>query len=269
MKKMGGCPGGGYKELQKRLLAAPQEVTCEVCIRNLKMKKFDEQELEAIIEDVKAGRFVKTSPVKKPKQKSDDEHAEGAPEDIKKEKEDKHRDPQESAKEVQAYLDSFEGIFTVLPAGSHGKRFPIRCNLCKTRAWPDGKVIEGDVWKLSSVEYFVGKHCESNKHQGATRRMEPGTIVVRKQPCGGLHTADPERILYLQRYLAEFNIWATYSNFSGSDKHGYSWDKNRQEWIIKSIHCLKEVEEDHFEFPTCTACLELASSHGVSWTHWA
>ena len=155
-------------------------------------------------------------------------------------------------------------MITLLAPGSFGKRVPYRCNICRSKKWPEGKVGELDVLRLGSVKNFLGQHFISQFHIDCLKKEkeEPAEDKVK---CEGLCVSSPTAgKLFAHR--EDFNIWATIANFEGCAKHKYWRDANSDTWFVRSSACLVDCSPNPgAEHAVCNTCLQLGGSHSVPW----
>ena len=260
MKKVNICPDGGYVKLQHKLLSS-KEVQCTACTTMLEDCKFEAEafhdfvlkwvngELSSIVEEGAVEALSNPAP-DKPQDSN-----EGALDEEGGEPEDKRG-------AALAFLKTFEPMLTLLEPGQFGKNTPVRCNLCVSEKWKEGKVIECNVLRVGSLKHFIRQHFKCRQHLDALRgkKETPGDMV----PCTGLCINDPVA-QKLHQHRSEFKIWASLANFHECAKHSYWFDANEDSWIIRSHHCLKECPvKEATEHNTCEKCIQLGSAHGVA-----
>lgn len=117
------------------------------------------------------------------------------------------------------------------------------------------------------MRHFVGQHVECSTHQRLARQQQLATeeiVAARKVPCEGLCVDDEEQANQLYSSRAEFHLWATYSNFTGSAKHSYWHSANEGSWFVSSTTCLQECDErPSMQRQVCQRCVSLGKAHGV------
>ena len=261
MKKVNGCPDGGYVKLQCKLMSN-QEVKCEACKILMQEKRFNPQDLESHLKkggggdggddgDAPGDLPVKVDAKPKPKhgQKDDDETV------------------KDRREEALAWLRTMEPVISVLEVGSFGKKFPFRCNLCKSPHHPEGKVGELGAMSLGSVKHFVTQHMKSAKHiENRDRDLrEPEDLEQARAQCEGLCVShESAGQLYLHR--TEFELWASLANFQGCAAHQYDRDATSGTWRAKSKSCEGECPvRPNADRQICHQCMMLGSGHSAAW----
>ena len=271
MKKINICSDGGYQKMQLKFLSQV-EVKCDVCKALLNEHGFNEQDLDKCITDVLSGARVMGVLPQIPLPLSDQQDPDEAQREqqLPKDQEQKGKQTDEIDKRVAAmnWLRTLAPTCTVLPAGSFGRKYPVQCNICKTKKQPTGKIIELVQMTVDSARYYIGQHYKSGQHQRAMQDIqheEDNAITVERSQCEGLSISDSEQARKLHTYQAEFRIWAMHSNFEGSARHSYTQSATEGDWNVRSQHCLKETPtRPGFEHQVCSKCHELGGAHGVS-----
>ena len=256
-KKVNKCLDGGYKSFMLRIISRGQ-MNCAICEAAFRAKEVDYAQVDLAVQEWLAGKRPETfvqRPVQKEKQE-DQVDTEGEIEKAEK---------IDDRAEAHAFLKTLEPHLVLLPAGSFGKRIPLKCNVCKTPGWPDGKVLELDVMKLNSVTRFASQHINGTCHQRSLRRASEGPIVVQMVDCQGLCVTDHTLANKLYQYRNEFSLWAQHANFAGCARHSYSLHATTGQWMVRSAYCLKQCRPRDAEIQTCDKCQELGGSRGVSW----
>ena len=150
-----------------------------------------------------------------------------------------------------------------LPGGSFGKRVPVQCTLCKSKTWPEGKVVECNQLKVYNLQYFLGSHSTSSGHQKALVRDSQPVVAAHKSKCEALCIESPMADkLYMFR--DEFRLWAEHTNFENMAKHSYWQAPNSTTWFVRSADC--EQECDHRpgnDYQVCRECLDLGHGQRV------
>ena len=251
---MNACPDGGYVKLQYKLLS-DSEITCAACQQFLEERRFVpgdfKNSLTNGINEAASQGSAESPPVKKSKRKTG-----GA--------EDDDAEQQDSREEALAWLRTMEPVISVLEPGTFNKKFPFRCNLCKSPQYPEGKVGELSAMTLGSVKHFVGQHLKSGKHVENAERG-PEDLVRPKAPCEGLfvgHRTSGQLFLH----KAEFHLWASIANFQGCASHQYDHDATSGSWFVTAKNCEGQCSiRRNAERQICDQCMMLGSSHSVSW----
>eukprot|EP00435_Cladocopium_sp_Y103_P020860 s3829_g5.t1 len=261
-KKANMCTDGGFVKLQNKLLL-DKPIGCHSCQALLTDCKFDADEfhdfvlkwmsgdMKSTIGDHAAEILSKVEPPKVEKPQAEEGDGSGSEDD----------QPEDRREAAMAYLKTVEPMITLLESGQFGKTCPVRCNLCRSTKWPEGKVIECNTLRAGSLRHFIGQHFKSRQHLDA---LQDKTETPQKMvPCRGLCVNDPGSAkLWMHR--SEFKIWASLANFHGCAKHTYWFDANEDSWWIRSFHCLKDcVGDEESERNACVKCRQLGQSHGV------
>lgn len=180
----------------------------------------------------------------------------------------KHDDPAEDQEKlIRDWVRTLEPIITMLPAGTHNKRVPYQCSICKTATWPGGKVGEADQMRLSSVQHYIGRHLRSDTHvrnqRLAEEVIEDHEIEV---PCDGISPSDPATGGALVPLVWEAKLWCSMANFVELAKHSYTYDANEDSWTIRAADCLQQTQQnsvDPNQRHACAKCKSLASPRGI------
>eukprot|EP00435_Cladocopium_sp_Y103_P036995 s1840_g9.t1 len=272
-KKVNKCPDGGYKMLQLKIMGN-REIKCKICQGLLEEYKFSQADCER----AQLGELDETMPQsqenQQPLHEAPSKSGEIMPQpDGKKGRQQKAAEDDASDDNDNRYtrfdaislLKSYEPMFTMLPAGTCGKKVPVRCNVCKSRSWPDGKVLEIGKLKEYMVKHFIKQHISLSTHFRHAKKMQEPNISLDRVPCQGLNIQDSENAGVLYTFRAEFDLWATYSNFADCAKHSYSRDSNNGPWTARSYHCegLCDVRPS-YDRQVCKKCLELGDRHGAT-----
>ena len=281
-KKVNACPDGGYKKLQLKILGN-REIKCKICKLLMDDYKFSQEDCERAqlgeLDDIADQVLVDVNQENQQEEKKGEingnqqHQQEEKKGEIHRNRRRQQEDEDESSDdnnnrytrvEAAMYLKSFEPMFTLLPAGSFGKKVPVRCNICKSKSWPNGKVLEMGKLRPYMVKHFVKQHMQSSTHFRHAKKLEEPVITVDKAPCQGLNIEDEENANMLYTYRAEFELWATYSNFADCAKHEYTREKNNGPWTARSYHCLGMCHmRPNVERQVCPKCLELGDRHGA------
>lgn len=180
--------------------------------------------------------------------------------------EDLSDDEENPGEDPFAWARTLYPTISLLPPGSHGKRLPYRCNLCKTRTWPQGKVGELSKPKKKSIKHFIKQHLKSSAHQRRVREMHkleaPPVPDRQLVPCEGLGVDDPQVSGALLKYSREFSIWAPMTS-SKFQKNIYYKDDSGG-WCCRASNCSEMCQRVATrERQVCEECLKLGSGHGV------
>ena len=265
MKRVMHCDEGGFVSMQLHLIQG-KEIKCAGCRKLLDSKGFDMDKYQADVDAYLEGDRAMTREMEWKQKIADGEEAKPKSPEQKK---DENIEPDSLAEEsrIQELLQSVEGVITLLPPGSFGKKLPYRCRVCKTREFPEGKV--GDLVKrrFKDMMYFLSKHLQCPMHQKYLRKSEQPHVTAhgaegeeKMERCKGLCVEDALNAGHLYRFRKEFDIWAIFANISERASHSYWLDKNTGAWHIKSHKCLGEVPEYHDQ---CQECRKLGEANGA------
>lgn len=263
MKKVNICSDGGYVKLQHKLLCS-NEIKCCACKTMLEECNFDADafnefvlkwvngELSSIVDERAAEVLANPEPQPEKAQ------------DANEEANDDEETAEDKREAALAFFKTFEPMLTLLEPGQYGKQCPVRCNLCISEKWKEGKVIECSVLRVGSLKHFIRQHFKCRQHLDALRDKKQ--VTGNKTPCVGLHINDPVAGK-LYQHRSEFKIWASLANFHDCAKHTYWFDANEDSWCIRAQNCLKECElKESTENNTCEKCIQLGSAHGAART---
>ena len=180
LKKVWHCDGKGYIALQQTLLDGKQ-TCCKSCSTLLVQCKFDQAAMEAEVIKAMQAEAPGHDPEEAPEKPSG---ASGQPD-----QDQDHDQPDAEPEDPMEWVKSLEPVIVQLPPGTHGRKFPFRCTICKTRRQPDGKLLEGVKGNGSSIRGFLQKHIDTPTHQGnleTYNAMPPGNEDVAEVPCEAL-----------------------------------------------------------------------------------
>jgi len=166
VKKTWDCPGGGFVQLQQRLIEQ-KEIKCQMCCMVLAQLKFDASDLERAVQSQMTALVAG--------EKSAGQDGTGA------EKQDEEQDEKQDEKEADqaevplpldpfAYAKSLHPIIELLTPGTSGKKYPYRCTVCTTRRQPQGKIGELAAAKPATIRHFLERHLDSVSHRHALQR---------------------------------------------------------------------------------------------------
>lgn len=266
MRKINSCAHGGFTAVQLRLLQG-QEIQCAACLSHLEQGKFDAEMLNnAVVAWLQGDKSVARGDGGVQAEKLRQEALNlGQKKKTENKEEDEECDKDDEAR-IAEYLSSFEPIISILPSGTRGKRIPARCNICRTRNFPNGKIIELGKRKLSTMTYFLENHLYSNMRLQNMAKHETIDASLEKVPCEALCVKDAHAgSLFVHHEL--FGIWARMANFAECASHHYWFDSNLDSWFARSSKCLQETDRQGEGRQTCSACLDLGRPHGAPWQH--
>ena len=174
MRKAWKCDGNGYVALQQTLLDGKQ-VSCESCKKLLIQCNFDQAKMDAeVVQGVQQGNSGGDP----------EEAAAQEPADNKQPVDEPAAEPADP----MAWVRSLEPTIIQLPAGTHGRKFPFRCTVCKTRRQPDGKLLEAVSSKPCIIRSWLQKHIDTPSHANnleAYNAMPPCNEEESEVPCEG------------------------------------------------------------------------------------
>ena len=270
LRKINACIGGGFRALQQHLLQQKEEFKCDVCMEMLKKANFVASDLQEAMQARIRGEKMQPADGDVPEVLPDQNAEKTQPKRKKMSQGDEAADENDVGPAAcKEYLQEFWPTIELLPPGSFNKKVPYRCTVCRSRHQPNGKVGDLVKMRLWSVKCFLQKHLDSQTHKDAVARKD---VVVRDEeeakmvPCEGLCINDEPTAGKLYLYRKEFELWASVANFESCAKHSYWHDGNLGSWFVRSASCDKTtLETPDMDRQTCGTCLQLGSSHGVSW----
>lgn len=264
MKKVLCCADNGYANIQLKLVSGAER-KCEFCKKLFQNHKFSEDDLQreiAAFLDGEKQKELDPEDVPAPLVSTKRRRARKRDEDGDDDEEDETA--AQSQQRAVAWLQTLEPTVSLLPAGSFGKKVPLRCHLCVSRKWPQGKVLEMSRLRHSSVKNFVTSHFRSGQHKRAAAHKSVA-VAAEMVECIGLCVSNEETAGRLYTLRVEFDLWATHSNMEDYGKHAYSYDKGTSSWTIRAHDCLKEFEHSHSDAPlVCQNCQKLTAASSVS-----
>lgn len=272
MRKIIECKAGGLMKMRLNLIEG-KPVECTACQALLQEHGFEQSKLdESITAWISGDKSVATSREQsqvEPPQKRIKEKPENSTN--KKRKADHDADVKQDRLEeenaIQEYLRSFEPTITLLAPGTHGKKHPYRCNVCKTKAWPDGRVGDLVQRKFNMVTTFLHNHISSSMHQKYLQRAHEIQVDHQQAvPCRGLCVNDEVNAGKLFQHRDLFGMWASMANLEEHAKHTYWHEGNDNAWYVRSLNCKKECDPKNGEEDSsiCKECLSLAGPRSVS-----
>ena len=178
MKKVNKCIGAGYKVLQLNLLAGT-ESKCPVCQDLLKRHDVTDEGLQEVVWQFLSSSAKIPMPSAAPTCAADDALALASHSSEIKQEPLQGPEEESSRTLALAYLKTLEPTMTLLAAGSFGKRVPVRCNICKPKTWPDGRVLE-----LGNLQV---NQCETFHHAAPVQPAPSQQHVAAREsgPCRG------------------------------------------------------------------------------------
>ena len=161
MKKVNKCVGAGYKVLQLNLLAGT-ESKCPVCQDLLKRHDVTDEGLQEVVWQFLSSSAKIPMPSAAPTCAADDALALASHSSEIKQEPLQGPEEESSRTLALAYLKTLEPTMTLLAAGSFGKRVPVRCNICKPKTWPDGRVLELGNLQVNNVKHSSRSTCPAS-----------------------------------------------------------------------------------------------------------
>ena len=255
------------KHLREKLCQDPFfKTSCPICTKSLESRSFDPEELcrrfeDALKEDAaqEANQPEEADEERPEPLPLEDGEAPGA--NIPQQQQDQDEvDPFRYARKFEAYMD-------LLEPGSHGKRYPMRCRLCKSRKSPQGKIFELSEPRHRCVKHFIDQHVDGVIHvQNLANIQEiPDQPMpeVHQVPCEGFCLEDESKGS-LKECTLEFQLWTSFSNFQRYARRKYWQDATSNTWFIRAQSCTKEcVQPPGQRRPMCNECFKLSTSKGI------
>ena len=262
LKKAWVCEDGGFVQLQSALILG-SEIKCNVCKEFLEAYKFDRSAFRKVIDTHFCSDEDERRPHGEPEPRGDNLESEKE----EKRKADARADFEKFRGDPWALMSSMKPIITLLPPGTANKALPFRCNICKSRRNPDGKLCDlvSGTWK--SVYYFLHQHIDRPVHQGnlAAYVAESEGTSTRVVECEGLCIDDPLVGRCLYRYREEFKLWTEYANFKErGTKHVYWRLASEDVWFVRSSSCDKSCQYvEGRRHQVCERCFNLGDAKSI------
>ena len=264
LKKVWVCEDGGFVQLQSALISG-SEINCKVCKELLDAYKFDKSAFRKVIDtSFCCDEDEPSRPDAEPEPHGDNQGSETE----EKRKADANTDFAKFLGDPWALLNSLKPIITLLPPGTANKALPFRCNVCKSRRNPDGKICDlvHGTWK--SVYYFLHQHIDRPVHKSnlAAFLAESNGTSSRVVECEGLCIDDPLVARCLYRYREEFKLWTEYANFKErGTKHQYWRVASEDVWFARSSLCDKSCEYvEGRRHQVCEHCFALGKARSIA-----
>ena len=284
-KKVNKCPQGGLRKLREKMVNPDEitEITCQACLELFKINRFDKDRLREILENAanpdaeapKPSGAEQGNP-EQSKAEQHDKQNRGKEKRTQKKSNKRRKKKDESDSDVsdgmndencKAVAKEYEPHIVLLEPGSHGKKYPYQCLVCKTAQQPDGKIGELGKWRPYSVRTFLEQHASGPTHKDNVEKAELGIIQEADAPmvpCEGLSMDHPEDRSVLHAYKEEFTTWASFANFQETAVHSYWKDPDEHDWRVRARQCLKEVKKDpNRERQVCKECLKLCKGTSI------
>lgn len=234
-------------------LIANEDLPCKACARLLEECGVEREALKAFLDAAPDNHTTSDAVSKEPS-------ANSPPEDAEQSEKEKVKDTMSGME----YAKSMDPIMVLLEPGSYGKKFPMRCTICRSKAAPAGRVMDLTTMKYKTVKHFVDRHTSCSKHQLALaqKKMESPGPDIAVTECQALQVNDPLTGGHLHDCRAEFELWTSMAFFQFA-KHSY-WQEPGEGWFVRSVTCAKEVAVDpKCKRSVCNECLKLGSSNSV------
>lgn len=274
MKKVNACSDGGFLKLQAKLLSGSDgDVKCVAC-RDLLDKHWTRSDFEAFLvkwlhseidieqKTVQKGHVVKGQDAEEGQQQ-DGLVEQAGHQDEEKKDETLRAEKQDRQKEALAWLWQFQQVISILPPGAFVKKHGYRCNVCKTKKSPEGRVGELDELRLNTVQHFLKQHLKSSMRLKYLRKSEnhvPQTTTDCEALCISHSSAGK-----LYELRVEFNLWAGHANLAGTASHKYWFDASGGSWFLRSRDCDGQTgQHEGAERQICNRCLQLTLAQSVS-----
>lgn len=188
-------------------------------------------------------------------------------------KETSEKDEAQDYEDAVNYVKSFHPVITLLSSNNKGYPLAYRCNLCKSRNQPEGKV--GSLVKptLKSVKFYLKQHLECTYHKRKQKLAEepdqcqvdvPRPVPERVLPCRGLCIGSEAQQTNLSGYSEEFKLWLRFSRLESTAKHKYWSDLSNGQDFVRHFKCSETpVAVKGDEEPVCQDCLSLGQSRQI------
>ena len=263
MKKVSCCADSGYANVQLKLVSGAER-KCDFCKKLFENHRFSQDDMQREIAACLDAEKIKEAdpenvpaPVVSTKGRTRKRRA-GDDAD------DEDEDDDHSQEKALAWLRTLEPTVSLLPAGSFGKKVPLRCHLCISQKWPQGKVLEMSRLRFGSVKNFVTSHFNSGQHKKAAS-YKSVAVAAEMVECIGMCVSNEEAAGRLYALRVEFDLWATHANIDEYGKHSYYYDKSTSSWMIRAQDCVREFEQSQLDTPpVCQNCKKLAAASSVS-----
>ena len=249
LPKAGVCVDGTYRRYQIGLRRGKQGLcqTCAVLNREFGVNVEDAQKM---MKDAVAA-YQKDEPAEDP--------AEG--EGDGDEQPDQPEDQGRGLEACLSYLKSLEPIISPVQSINlrNKKVLGYRCNLCKTRAQPDGKISSITRLTVGFCKFFVGRHCRTPTHRG---NLKSGQTQEEREavPCPGLCL---NRVPALSDIWNEFLLWVSHTQLNiNQTEHQYWTDLSDGMYFVRHSKCTKEVLNVRRD-NVCPMCRSLVQAKGV------
>lgn len=279
LKKINKCLAGGYVKMQHMLMdeSVPD---CDACKQILNECKYDFAAYKELVDAKKdkegLGDLEQPDPVHQA-EPAPDAQAEPAPDaqaepplQLGKLQRSSRRKRKSLFDDVEAEAlqaaKEFEPTLVLLPRGTHNKKVPYRCTVCRTRAQPEGKVGECGMMRPYMIRFYMSQHIDSGGHQQHLEAQnQPVAEVMRNLvPCEAISLGHPMPGSILHVHAEEFNTWASFANLRATAKHEYYKHATEGCWYVRSLKCQKTVEENISKSrQVCAECQKLTLSNSI------
>lgn len=148
----------------------------------------------------------------------------------------------------------------------------MQCRVCKSRARPQGKIIDAVSAKWKDVSWFLLQHVNGATHQKRAMAaqaskihcsLDPEEEAQAKVSCRGLSFRDPAAGP-LADYEHHFNQWISWKMESTDlQHHVYKFRSETQDWELRHAECLEKFVPQPGDPPICSKCMTLTARDGL------
>ena len=260
MKKASVCTDQGWKQFKERLLGEKMP-ECQACLHIMKKFSFTLDDIAFALEA--GGTEMSQTVGPKKSEETESSVPDGAqPTAAGDQQPEENPSAEDEVERCKAYVTSFGPVIELLE--ENGK-FGYRCRACKTKKQPLGKVNKLPKMVLNSVKNYLHQHLECPSHVDRMKMLEAADSKLDSQPvdCKGLCISTYTES-NLHHYLAEFNIWISYSPMTSHlTQHSYSCQLNSREWWVKHCNCLGQYIPQDEKAGCCKRCLSLGDPQSL------
>ena len=246
--KAGVCVDGTYRRYQMKLRRG-QEGKCETCAGLSREYGVNVEEAQKMMKDA-VEAYLKEEPAEDPEQ--DDDDGPGDP--------DGEEDQGRGLEACLSYLKSLEPMISpVQSINLRNKRvLAYRCNVCKSRAQPEGKVNTISRLSVRFCKFFVNRHFRTPTHRGnVSSEQEVHREAV---PCPGLCL---NRVPSLQDMWDEFLQWVSLTQLNTiKTEHQYWTELSDGTYYVRHSKCTGEVLNVRRD-NVCPMCRSLVGAKGA------
>ena len=258
LKKAACCIEGGFVGFKNRLLAG-HKIRCEACLNLLQLHQLSADGSRQAVEEFAADDATTSTQKETGSSQLDTAAGEklgGDQQDAGK-KDDAAEDPLQTCLN---YLKEFAPV--IEPVTLSDGKLAYRCDACRTRGQPGGKINKLGKPVLDAVKHFLRQHLECPSHVANVRRLadierlkentahEPHETV----PCKGYCVSNENSGGELKFFFDDFKRWATHTRLCDRTQHEYTTDFTSDEWFIKHKDCAGHAKIEDGQAPCCPAC---------------